>query len=158
MKHFFLFRYSVFSRSGGGKKDEQRDLVAEFFRAEEEREKMERQRRADWMSRQYQARMDDEFREELLRGTKLISEPLPSAAGRVKLGLTLDEARQQPAVDSFREASRLARMAEEQMKAARKKKRLEGRTSLDDMPKEDISSVPPTEGQLHAEIVLIKNE
>lgn len=141
-------RYSVFSMGGRKEKDDGQDAVEEFFREEEARAR-EMQRKHAWLAqRQAEEEEDRRFREELLREGALAREPLQSAAAKARLGLTLEEARQQPNTASFREAARLARQAEEELKMARKKKRLDPQMSseqVDPLPPavQEVSRIPP---------------
>jgi hypothetical protein len=145
-------KYSVFS--GVGRKEEARDAVEEFFREVGESEaqkeddnvgeeeflpgevkkeragvhRAEMQERRVLLKREQERRrgeaMDEKLLDEIRREAVIVLD-MPSAASRARLGVTLDEARQQPVQASFREISRMARVAEEMNKQIKRRKKIE---------------------------------
>ena len=120
--------YNVWSAGKGTKRsnDDEEDPVAKFLREEDERELAE--------LRIYEAQRRQQAEEDKipqwLRTIKVVSEPLASVKDRAKLGMTQEEARKEPILASFREASRLARQAEEELKMKRRRKREEEQAGM----------------------------
>ncbi len=146
--------YSVFSAGRGAKRAAPEENALAVILREEAEEEEERKRVTQIVAERRRKEVLEHRLPDLFKDSRVITEPMASAASRVRLGQTQEEARADPLKASFRDAARLAREADAALKLRRKK-----RSSREEEEREvEVHVVEPRKEQRIGEEEVIEGE